>query len=389
MNIYLRKRRWKLLLFFVAIIIGTGSLLYTNFLMKKLSDEERKRVELWAKANEEIQKSNPDQDISFIFQVLLSNNTIPVLLVNTQDSIISYRNLDSLKMQSPDYQNKRLDEMKKHHSPIEIELLNGKRNYIYFDDSTLLNQLYYYPFVQLAIISLFILVSYLAFSTSRKSEQNHVWLGMSKETAHQLGTPISSLMGWIEVLKLENPDNPSIAEIEKDIKRLERVAERFSKIGSRPVLKPENIEKALISAVEYIKSRSSQKVSFDINLPQEKDIIVPLSLNLFEWVIENICRNAVDAMNGEGKIIVEMTHKDKQVIIDIRDTGKGISKSKQKTVFRPGYTTKQRGWGLGLSLSKRIIEEYHRGKIFVKQSDLKHGTTFRVILSSKISNQRS
>lgn len=383
MNIYHRKRRWKLLLFFVAVFIGAGSLLYTNFLMKKLSEEERKRVELWAKANEEIQKSNPDQDISFIFQVLLSNNTIPVLLVNTQDSIISYRNLDSLKMQNPEYRIKRLDEMKKHHSPIEIELLNGKRNYIYFDDSTLLTQLYYYPFVQLAIISLFILVSYLAFSTSRKSEQNHVWLGMSKETAHQLGTPISSLMGWIEVLKLENPENPSIVEIEKDVKRLERVTERFSKIGSKPALKPENIHKSLNSAVDYIKNRSSHKVDFEINLPQNQNIMIPLSLNLFEWVIENICRNAVDAMNGEGKIIVNMVSKDNQVIIDISDTGKGISKSKQKTVFRPGYTTKQRGWGLGLSLSKRIIEEYHRGRIFVKQSDSKNGTTFRIILNVK------
>ena len=206
---------------------------------------------------------------------------------------------------------------------------------------------------------------------------------MSKETAHQLGTPISSLMGWIEVLKLENPDNPSIVEIEKDVKRLERVAERFSKIGSKPALKPENIHKSLSSAVDYIKNRSSHKVDFEINLPQNQDIMIPLSLNLFEWVIENICRNAVDAMNGEGKIIVNMVTKDNQIIIDISDTGKGISKSKQKTVFRPGYTTKQRGWGLGLSLSKRIIEEYHRGRIFVKQSDSKNGTTFRIILNVK------
>jgi nitrogen-specific signal transduction histidine kinase len=380
-NIYNRKRRWKLLLFFVAILIGAGSLFYTNFLMKKLSDEERKRVELWAKANEEIQKSNPEQDVSFIFHVLLSNNTIPVILANPEDSIISYRNLDSLKMQNPEFRQKTLEDMKKNHAPIEIELLNGKRNFIYFNDSTLLNQLYYYPFIQLAIISLFILVSYLAFSTSRKSEQNHVWLGMSKETAHQLGTPISSLMGWVEVLKLENPENPSIKEIEKDVKRLERVAARFSKIGSAPALEKAPIQTALKSALEYIQNRSSKKVEFDINIKSEKPIDIPLSLNLFEWVVENICRNAIDAMNGEGKITVNLVDLGNQIMIDISDTGKGISKSKHKTVFQPGYTTKQRGWGLGLSLSKRIIEEYHNGRIFIKQSDPKTGTTFRIIFN--------
>ncbi len=381
MNIYNQKRRWKLLLFFVAILIGAGSLFYTNYLMKKLSDEERKRVELWAIANEEIQKSNPDQDVSFVFHVLLSNNTIPVILANPKDSIISYRNLDSLKMQNPQFRHKTLEDMKRNHTPIEIELLNGKRNFIYFNDSTLITQLYYYPFIQLAIISLFILVSYLAFSTSRKSEQNHVWLGMSKETAHQLGTPISSLMGWVEVLKLENPENPNIAEIEKDVKRLERVAERFSKIGSTPALKKEPIQKALKSAIKYIKNRSSQKIQFDINIQDKNTIQIPLSLNLFEWVIENICRNAIDAMNGEGKITINLSELENQVYIDISDTGKGISKSKQKTVFQPGYTTKQRGWGLGLSLSKRIIEEYHNGRISIKQSDPKTGTTFRIILN--------
>ena len=383
MNIYHRKRRWKLLLFFVAVIIGAGSLFYTNYLMQKLSEEEQKRVELWAKANEEIQKSDPNQDISFIFQVLLSNNTIPVVLANPEDSIISYRNLDSLKMKNAEYRARILADMKKNHEPIEIELLNGKRNYIYFNDSTILTQLYFYPFVQLGLIALFILVSYLAFSTSRKSEQNHVWLGMSKETAHQLGTPISSLMGWVEVLKLENPDNPSIAEIEKDVTRLERVAERFSKIGSVPALKEEPIQKSLLNAVEYMRNRSSQKIKFTLNIPEDKDIMVPLSLNLFEWVIENLCRNAVDAMNGEGRISVELQDADKQIIIDITDSGKGIPKSKQKTVFQPGYTTKQRGWGLGLSLSKRIIEDYHKGRIFIKHSDPKNGTCFRIQLPKK------
>ncbi len=381
MNIYHQKRRWKLLLFLVAIIIGAGSLFYTNYLMKKLSAEERKRVELWAKANEEIQKSDPNQDISFIFQVLLSNTTIPVILASPNDSIISYRNIDSVKMKNEAYRLRVLNDMKQSHEPIEIELLNGKRNYIYFNDSIILTQLHFYPFIQLAIIALFILVSYLAFSTSRKSEQNHVWLGMSKETAHQLGTPISSLMGWIEVLKLDNPDNPSLVEIEKDVQRLERIAERFSKIGSIPTLNQEPIQNALTNVFDYMRKRSSKKIEFSLSLPEKENIMVPLSLNLFEWVIENLCRNSIDAMNGEGKLSITLKEMDKYVIIDVCDTGKGIPKTKHKTVFEPGYTTKKRGWGLGLSLSKRIIEDYHKGRIFIKHSDLRTGTCFRIQLN--------
>src|SRR6056297_2969588 len=276
-NIYNQKKRWKLLLFFVAVLIGAGSLLYTNHLMEMLSKEERKRVELWAQANKEIQKANPDQDISFIFQVLLSNKTIPVMLVNEKDSIISFRNIDSTKMQNARYRTELLQEMKKDQDPIVIELLNGKRNYIYYKDSTLLTQLYFYPFIQLGIISLFIIVSYFAFSVSRKSEQNHVWLGMSRETAHQLGTPISSLMGWVEVLKLENPDNPTLKEVEKDVKRLEKVAERFSKIGSQPSLAPVKLKDSLEESVAYLQSRSSKKISFSISFATDPDLVVKIN----------------------------------------------------------------------------------------------------------------
>jgi signal transduction histidine kinase len=258
-NIYNRKKRWKLLLFFVAVLIGAGSLFYTNNLMEKLSQEERKRVELWAQANKEIQKANPNQDISFIFQVLLSNKTIPVMLVDENDSIISSRNLDSAKMAVPRIRKNILEEMKRKQDPIVIELLNGNKNFIYYKDSTLLTQLYYYPFVQLAIIALFIIVSYFAFSISRKSEQNHVWLGMSRETAHQLGTPISSLMGWVEVLKLENPDSPTLKEVEKDVKRLEKVAERFSKIGSQPSLSPVTLKHSLEESVAYPHTKHFKK----------------------------------------------------------------------------------------------------------------------------------
>ncbi|MGM0650530.1 MAG: sensor histidine kinase [Bacteroidota bacterium] len=379
-NIYNRKKRWKLLLFFVAVLIGAGSLFYTNNLMEKLSQEERKRVELWAQANKEIQKANPNQDISFIFQVLLSNKTIPVMLVDENDSIISYRNVDSVKMENPRYRQNVLEEMKKKKEPIVIELINGRKNYIYYKDSTLLKQLYYYPFVQLAIISLFILVSYFAFSISRKSEQNHVWLGMSRETAHQLGTPISSLLGWVEVLKMENPDNPTLKEVEEDVKRLEKVAERFSKIGSQPSLSPVKLKDSLEESVAYLQSRSSNKISFNINFDTDPDIVVSINKNLFEWVIENLCKNAIDAMGGEGKIDINVSRSENQVYIDVSDHGKSIPKSKQKTIFNPGYTTKERGWGLGLSLSRRIIEEYHKGKIIVKSSDPKSGTTIRISL---------
>ncbi|MEA3446935.1 MAG: HAMP domain-containing sensor histidine kinase [Bacteroidota bacterium] len=379
-NIYNRKKRWKLLLFFVAVLIGAGSLFYTNNLMEKLSQEERKRVELWAQANKEIQKANPNQDISFIFQVLLSNKTIPVMLVDENDSIISYRNLDSAKMAVPRIRKNTLEEMKRKQEPIVIELLNGNKNFIYYKDSTLLTQLYYYPFVQLTIITLFIIVSYFAFSVSRKSEQNHVWLGMSRETAHQLGTPISSLMGWVEVLKLENPDNPTLKEVEKDVKRLEKVAERFSKIGSQPSLAPVNLKDSLEESVAYLQSRSSKKISFSISFATDPDLVVKINENLFEWVIENLCKNAIDAMGGEGNLEINVSASDNQVYIDVSDQGKSIPKSRQKTIFNPGYTTKDRGWGLGLSLSKRIIESYHKGKIFVKHSDPKSGTIIRIIL---------
>lgn len=380
MNIYKQKKRWKLLLFFVAILIGATSLLYTNYLMEKLSIEERKRVKLWAKATQGLAESKPDQDVSFLFEVLRNNETIPVLLLNEADSILAYRNIDSAKMENPTYRTQLIEQIKEEHKPITIELMNGHHNFIYYRDSTLLTQLYYYPFIQLGIIFLFILVAYFAFGASRNAEQNHVWLGMSKETAHQLGTPISSLMAWLEMMR-ETEDNPElIQEVEKDVKRLETIAARFSKIGSEPVLKQEEIADKLGNTLNYVRSRVSQKtrVLFDDN--GIKGLKIPLSADLFEWVIENLCKNAIDAMNGNGIIEVRMQESDKFVIIDFKDNGKGIPKSKYKTIFQPGYTTKQRGWGLGLSLAKRIIEEYHKGKIYVKASEPDKYTVIRIQL---------
>jgi len=389
MNVYNKKQEWKLILLIVAIIIGAASLWYTNDLVKSLSREERKKVELWAEGTKQLANinENANQDFSFIFEVIKNNETVPVILTDEKDNIISARNLDSLKANDEAYLQKQLEIMKLSHEPIVIELVDGHRNFIYYKDSTILSQLSYYPFIQLGVIFLFIFVSYLAFSSSRKAEQNQVWVGMSKETAHQLGTPISSLMAWVEILKQEKEISPEmIIEVQKDIKRLETITERFSKIGSTPILLPTDIIEVLNNSVNYIRTRSSNRVSITVNQQNQDKIFVPVNIALFEWVIENLCKNAIDAMGGNGSIAISIIDSIQVLYIDIKDTGKGISKSKYKTIFQPGYTTKKRGWGLGLSLSKRIIESYHEGKIFVKNSEVNNGTTFRIMLKKKQKN---
>ena len=270
--------------------------------------------------------------------------------------------------------------MRSKHKPIEIVLMNGEKNYIYYKDSILLTQLFYYPYIQLSVIILFIFVSYFAFSYSRRAEQNQVWLGMSKETAHQLGTPISSLMAWIELMKIKEESNELIHEVDKDVKRLSTITERFSKIGSSPVLTNENIVSALVNSVNYLKTRSPNKVAYNLHFAGDAEIFIPLNIALFEWVIENVCKNAIDAMDGSGSIDIYLSNDIAHVHIDIKDTGKGITKGNFKTIFQPGFTTRQRGWGLGLSLAKRIVEIYHRGKIFVKSSEIGIGTTIRISL---------
>jgi len=270
--------------------------------------------------------------------------------------------------------------MKAHCKPIKIILSDKLTQYVYYEDSIILTQLTYYPYIQLAVIFLFILVAYIAFSASRRAEQNQVWVGMAKETAHQLGTPISSLMAWIELLKLQKIDKEILVEVTKDIKRLEIVTERFSKIGSDTPLVPVNIVEILNNAINYMQSRTSSKIKFIRNFSDFNELMVPLNPALFEWVIENLCKNAIDAMEGSGTIEVSLYDQMQIIFIDFKDTGRGIPKSKYKTVFQPGFTTKKRGWGLGLSLSKRIIEVYHNGKIFVKSSEMNIGTTFRITL---------
>ncbi len=380
MNIYEQKQRWKLFLFAGAILIGVGSLVYTNRLVKALSTQERNKIQLWAEAVRVLDRAEPDKsDLSFPLSVIENNTTVPVVLTDSSGNIITYRNLDSLKVEHPGYLENQVAKMKEEHDSIIINLMNGDKNFIYYRDSILLTRLFYFPFIQLGVIVLFILVSYFAFSSSRKAEQNKVWVGLSKETAHQLGTPTSSLFAWVELLKSGNRSPETIAELEKDVKRLEKITERFSKIGSRPSLTPTNIEMVLQNSITYLKRRSSGKIKFELEMPGH-EVLVPLNESLFEWVIENVCKNAIDAMNGAGRIRITVKDLPRVVHIDISDTGKGIPKSKFKTIFKPGYTTKKRGWGLGLSLSRRIVEFYHNGKIFVLSSELNAGTTFRITL---------
>ena len=379
MNIYSKKQVWKIALLLFAVIIGILSLWYTNDLVKELKQEEERKVKIWAEATSLLTKS--EGDISFIFSVIQNNKTIPVILVDENEHIISFNNLDSAKINSKkrdDYLADLLEDMRHEQRFISFPLSNGKENTIYYQDSVLLTRLNYYPYIQLGVLALFIFISYLAFSSSRKAEQNQVWVGMAKETAHQLGTPLSSLIAWLEYLKLKGTDEKMVDEIRKDLNRLEIITERFSKIGAVPDLKTTNVKAVFENFTVYLEGRISKNVRINV---LGDDAEAAINVPLFEWVIENICKNAVDAMGGKGSLVIDINDNHPYVYVDITDTGKGIPSNKFKTVFQPGYTSKKRGWGLGLSLAKRIIENYHNGKIFVKSSELDKGTTFRIVLS--------
>ena len=496
MDIYLRKKRWKLLLFATAVLIVAASLYYTNILVHEIRKDERKNVEIWAEAihrkadlvnftndlfeqikSEErkrvsivaeaqrrIIKATSNEDLNFFLSIIGENNTIPVIITDgtgkimnarnisidtvkylrgtlknefsiyppivvkyldtqiylyytdsnifsklkkglddlirsffsevvlnsasvpviitdsTGKNVYQYGNIPANKIQDKVWITKTLNSMASQNTPIRVDLADTGVHYIFYQDSFLLTQLTYYPVVQFGVIAVFLLIAYLLFSYARKSEQNQVWVGMAKETAHQLGTPLSSMVAWMELLKLKGLDEDTIREIEKDVQRLETITDRFSKIGSAARLEKMNIVGVVHETVSYIQSRVSAKVGFTIQPDITHEIFIPLNLHLFEWVIENICKNAVDAMEGNGQVNIEITEDDDHIHIDIGDTGKGIPKSRFKTIFRPGYTSKARGWGLGLTLSKRIVENYHSGKIYVKSSILNKGTTFRIIL---------
>lgn len=509
MNIYSRKQLWKIALFILAGCIFSGSLLYTNSIVRKVAseerqkaklwvdaiqekaklvkntnelfdqikEEERRRSELWAKGIKELKSiKSPNQDISFLFEVVRNNETIPVILTDEQGNLINARNVDSSIVNHPDKVKQEIEEMAKVHPPIvirisennknylyykdsrifselkevirdlvktfitevvvnsasvpviytdsarehviahnvegvkaqdslllspytdkklwkaynemvdenqpvKVELADGQVNYIFYKESYLLKQLRYYPYIQFAAIGVFLIVAYVMFSTARKAEQNKIWVGMSKETAHQLGTPISSMMAWMELLKVKFPDEPTISEMERDIGRLLTITDRFSKVGSAPSLEPQDLKEVLDNAVGYLRKRLSKKVTMTVHADEGHPVIANINIPLFEWVIENITKNAVDAVDGNGAIDFYISSaKGGKVVIDIKDTGKGIPKSKQKSIFKPGVTSKKRGWGLGLTLVLRIVEEYHNGKIYVKESSPQRGTTFRIVL---------
>lgn len=499
MDIYIRKRRWKWILFTGAILIVSASLYYTNILVEEIRKDERKNVAIWAdaihrkadlvnftnilfeqikteerkrviqlaEAQKRLNQDISNDDLNFYLDLISQNSTIPVIQTDESNLIISvrnvsfnpdtvarltgplleeftfyppivvnywadkkfylyykdsnifteiktalddlirsffsevvlnsasvpviitdsskttvvaYGNLDTREMADSDFVIGTLGTMASQNAPIEVNLADTGIRYIFYKDSFLLTQLKYYPLVQFAVIGLFLFIAYILFSTARKSEQNQVWVGMAKETAHQLGTPLSSMIGWVELLKLKGLDDDTVQEIEKDVLRLGTITDRFSKIGAAARLEPQDIVRVIHETVGYIKSRSSPKVRFSIQPDQTNPIVAPVNLHLFEWVIENLCKNSIDAMEGSGTISIEVTQDETCAMIDITDTGKGIPKSRFRTIFHPGYTSKTRGWGLGLTLSKRIIDNYHNGKIFVKSSVVGKGTTFRVML---------
>jgi two-component system, sporulation sensor kinase D len=396
MNPYEKKRRWKIFLLVFAIVIGTASVFYSDFFVKKMEREEKIQFELWVKGTEKSSEIFDDVRYADVLNMIIQSSKVPVILTDTTGTkIMTYLRLDSTKTNymnaeseatyDPAYFQRELRRMKEQHAPLPINYM-GEKMLVYYKDSFILTQLRYFPYIQLGVIALFLITAYVAFSSARKAEQDQVWVGMAKETAHQLGTPISSLMAWVELMKVRfNAENdPLIEEMENDIKRLEVITDRFSKIGSKPILEDHVVYVVISNFVDYFKLRTSDKVTFKIT--GDDQVRALLNVPLFDWVIENLLKNAANAISNEGTItvnIIEHLAKE-EVFIDVTDTGTGIPRSKFEAVFQPGYTTRKRGWGLGLSLTKRIIQNYHSGQIFVKESELGKGTTFRIVLKSSL-----
>ena len=378
-SIYDARERLKYIFIFAAILIAIVSVVVSDILIKDLAREEREKIEVWAEATRVVTSEEPSLNMNLILKIIQGNTTIPVLLCNDRDSVLTYKNIELPETGAEAFLQQKLKEFKNKNVPIAVDMEDGTFQYLYYDDSANLKRLLVYPYAQLSVMAVFILIAFLALASTKKAEQNKVWVGLSKETAHQLGTPISSLIAWIEYLKTKDVDAYLLGEMDKDVKRLETIAERFSKIGSNPDPVPVNICDSIRSALDYMGTRISSKVHIHLELP-EHPVLVLMNGSLFAWVIENLTKNAVDAMEGQGKITYTLEEKGDKVRIDVTDTGRGILKSKFKTVFNPGYTTKKRGWGLGLSLVKRIVESYHGGKIYVRWSEMGKGTTFRIEL---------
>ena len=366
-------RNAKYVLIAVAAVIAVASLLVSNLIVDDLKREEERRMKVWASAMSSLISADVDEDVSLEEEILSSNKTIPVIMVSEEGDILSFNNIPEQKLE------KRAAAMRDSGTMIEVPLGDGNNHYIYYADSDTLVQLAYYPYIQLAVVVVFFVICFVAILNSKRAEQNRVWVGLSKETAHQLGTPISSLMAWVEVLKGKYPGDELLPEMARDVERLQMVAERFSKIGSKSEPVTADVNCVIEKAVGYMKRRSPAKVQYDIKLA-DAPLLVALNVPLVEWVVENLCKNAIDAMGGVGEISVVVSETDDKVLVDVADTGKGIAKSQWNDVFKPGFTTKPRGWGLGLSLAKRIVEEFHRGRIYIKKSVPGKGTTFRVEL---------
>ena len=366
-------RNAKYALIAVAAVIAIVSLLVSNLIVEDLKQEEERRMMVWASAMSSLINADVDEDVSLEEEILSSNKTIPVVMVDEDGVILSYNNIQESRLE------RRAVQMQASGTRIEVPLGEGENCYICYDDSDILLQLAYYPYIQLAVVVIFFIICFVAVINSKRAEQNRVWVGLSKETAHQLGTPISSLMAWVEVLKSKYSEDELLPEMERDVERLQMVAERFSKIGSKSDPVVADVNSVIERAVGYMKRRSPAKVQYEV-VPTDAPLLAPLNIPLLEWVVENLCKNAIDAMCGNGTITVVVADCAGKVVVDVTDTGKGIAKSQWDDVFKPGFTTKPRGWGLGLSLAKRIVEEYHKGRIFVKKSLPGVGTTFRIEL---------
>lgn len=371
---YYRRMQWtdrirqvKILLVTLAVIIAVASLLISHFLVRDLSKEEQRRMEVWAQALHALNEADETTDVTLISNVLEGNNTIPVIVVSDEGVISDYRNIEDTT-QLENYAKRMIQ---------SGDTIRVDSQLVCFDESIMLKRLQAWPYVQLGIVLIFVVVAIFALLSSKRAEQNKVWVGLSKETAHQLGTPVSSLMAWVEMLKEQYPDDDLLPEMDKDVKRLQLIAERFSKIGSLPEPVDASMNEVLAHVVSYMDRRTSSQVQMISHLPNE-EVIVKMNASLFEWVVENLCKNAVDAMEGKGTITLTLQEEPGSVVIEVQDTGKGIRKKDIKNVFTPGFTTKKRGWGLGLSLARRIVEEYHKGRIFVKNSEVGKGTTFRI-----------
>jgi signal transduction histidine kinase len=374
---------WKTLLALLAIVIATGTIIYSQYLGKKIATEERQKVSQWVEASKFILNAPAEADITFAVRIVTENTSVPIIETDEKDNVTNHKNLDSAKALDPEYVKKRLREFKNlGHQPIDWTDARDStiHNRYYYGESKLLKEVRYYPIIQLGIVTLFIIITIFSIRSSFRSVQNQVWAGMAKETAHQLGTPVSSLEGWVEMLREQSGNEKITQELEKDVSRLRLISDRFGKIGSTPQLEEVELVAQIRNMVDYMKKRATGKISFQIETHGKEQVVARVSPPLFDWVIENLLKNALDAMEGKGRILVDIRDERRNILIDVSDTGKGILKQNIPEVFKPGFTTKKRGWGLGLSLSRRIIHQYHKGEIFVKNSEMGKGTTFRIVL---------